>query len=338
MNDKKNDTPNKPNPDNDYASKTWDVLASAGIFSGTGIPVPPSVIKSLRKAADKFLIGATEFGMTYVDEATAKRKSINAGKQLVLDSAAKEVAKRVTSNDVLVERAFDVFAADLMGKQRNKEKVLEFAVAEINSTKSFHTSEEVIDEDWLSSFATLASAKSNSDVQQLLGKILAGEIRSPGSFSPLTLHILSTLTRDVARKFESFCNLTAIFDIEEKTPAAFFIHAAYPGFLQKGPPPEYGISYGDLLTLQNYGLLTQNLNAGVTPNTQYLEKDIEIGGTRLRLTSKTGIPISLTINGISPLSISGSELRTIISLNTPPSHLTVQINYLNSLGFNVATQ
>ncbi len=324
-------------PDAEYASKTWDVLASVGIAVKTGIPLPPSILKSLRNAADKLVRGATEYGMTYIDEAITKRKTIAAGRQLVLQSAAGVVAKKVTDDDKLLDRALDVFATDLIGKQQNKEKVLAVAVSELQGTKSFDVSEKVIDEDWLDAFSTVASQKSNADVQQLLGKILAGEIRQPGTFSPLTLHILSILTPEIARFFETFCNLSITWDPDQgPTRLAFLPHKPYPEYMYKGLP-EYGIGYSEFLILQNYGLLAQKLDASFGLGAPILEAIVEIGGTRLKLKSKTGIPINLNLTDVSPLSMSGSELRTIISLNVPPAHLQKQIEYLDSLGFNVTT-
>jgi hypothetical protein len=322
--------------DAQYASKVWDVLASVGIAVGTGIPLPPSIIKSLRKTADKFIHGATEYGMTFIEEATAKRKSIVIGKQLVLNTAAEAVAKKVTNDNNLMERAFDIFATDLIVKQQNKEKVLEIAVGELSNTKSFDISEDIIDDDWLGTFSTLASEKSNADVQQLLGKILAGEIRTPGSFSPLTLHILSTLTPRIAQSFEAVCNLSTLWNPDEPNNVAFVLNQPYPNYLHQGLP-EYGVSYGDILILQNYGLLTQKLDAGLALREPVLEAIVDIGGTQVKLKSNTGIPIYVSLQPLSPLSISGSELRQIISLKVPAEHLKQQIKYFNSIGFDATT-
>ena len=336
MSKKENANTATPTADAEYASKTWDVLASVGIAVGTGIPLPPSIIRSLRKSADKFIHGATEYGMTYIDEATAKRKTLVAGRQLVLHSAAEAAAKKVTNDEKLMERALDVFATDLIGKQRNRENVLAIAVSEINSSQGFDTSEDVIDEDWLGSFSDLAAQKSNADVQQLLGKILAGEIRHPGTFSPLTLQILSTLTPAIAKTFENFCNLciSVKFEGAEEVKHSFLCHKLYPEYSNKGIP-EFGISYGDLLTLQTYGLLTSKLDASYSVFLPVLEGVIEIGEKLLKFRSKTGNPTAMNFHPVTPLTISGFELRSIISLEVPPTHLSTQIEYVNQLGFDV---
>ena len=325
-----------PKNEAEYASKTWDVLASVGIAVGTGIPLPPSIMKSLRKAADKFIQGATEYGMTYIDAATAKRKNIEVGKQLVLHSVAEAAAKKVTTDENLMERALNVFTTDLIGKQQNKENVLAIAVEELKNSKISDDSVTTIDEDWLGSFSTLAAQKSNKDVQQLLGKILAGEIRNPGTFSPLTLQILSTLTPPIAKVFEKFCNLcmTIQLDGHQDVKHAFLCHQPYPEYNQKGVP-ELGIGYGDLLTLQTYGLLTTKLDASYTTFSPLLEANVELGGRNLKLISKTGNPKQIYFYPVTPLSISGYELRSIISLEVPADHFAAQLQYFDQCGFDV---
>jgi hypothetical protein len=59
-----------------------------------------------------------------------------------------------------------------------------------------------IDEDWLEQFRKLAASKSNSDIQAILGRVLAGEAQKPGTFSPMTLDIISKLDHYTAKNFE----------------------------------------------------------------------------------------------------------------------------------------
>lgn len=332
------DDPSKKisNPvDAEYASKTWDILASIGIITTTMVPVPPSMIKSLRKSIDRLITGATDLGMTYIEGAAARRKSQIEGKQIVASHVAGVVAERVTQDNSLMERAIETFAADLMVKQTNKEKVLALAVDELSAAKTFDDSGKIIDDDWLGEFATLASNKSNVDVQQLLGKILAGEIRNPGTFSPLTLHVLSTLTPEIAKQFEIYCNLCIELEPEKRGNNIVFIaHGPYPEFLNKGLP-EYNINFGGFMVLQSYGLLAQKLDVAYGIAEPILEVTMEIGEAKLRLKSKTGEPVRVYIPSIAPLSIPGCELRRIIALKVPPVHLQKQIEYLNGMGFDV---
>lgn len=321
-------------PDAEMASKITDVLASVGIFVTFSVPVPPSIVKSIRKATERIIGGVTDYGMTFLEDAISRRKSITNGRELVAHRAAENVAERIEGNAPLMDKALQIFAADFIPKQANKENILNLAMHELGSVKSLGNPAQIIDDDWLADFSEFAGRKSDKSVQLIFAKILAGEIQRPGSFSPLTLHILSTLTRDIAGTFERFCNLCVAWqpDTAER-PIAFLPHRPYPSFLEKGIE-EYDISYGDLLCLQNYGLLFHKFDVGISESA-ITETTIEIGERRYQLRSKTAMPVAVSIRPVAPLSIPGAELRKIISLEVPSDHLARQIEYFGSLGFDV---
>lgn len=315
------------------ASKIADVLASVGILATFSVPIPPSVVKSLRKATERMIGGLTDLGMTYVEDMVERRRAITAGRVLVTSKAAQQTADSLDSNQQVMDNALRSFASDFVSKQVNRESILRLTVQEFEQMHTMGDSDEEIDDDWLATYSELAGRKSNSEVQQIFAKILAGEIRKPGSFSPMTLHILSTLTPDVAKTFERFCNLCVVFEPDgDLTPAAFIPHAPFPDFLNEGIP-NHGVSYGDLLVLQQYSLLFSNLSAGIRNDLSH-QFEIELGGKRYRPTKiDTNSPLSIT--SIAPLSISGCELRKIISIQTPIDYIDKQLEYFSSLGIDM---
>jgi hypothetical protein len=121
---------------------------------------------------------------------------------------------------------------------------------------------------------------------------------------------------------------------EGNNKVSFLYHGSYSEYMLKGMP-EFNLGYGDILVLQNYGLLLANIDAIFFLSDPILESKVEIGGALLSLKSKNGTPIKVQIANVSPLSIAGHELRSIISLEVPPAHLQKQIEFLNVLGFEV---
>ena len=286
----------------EIASKTFDVIVSASFIAAL-IPVPPSAVKSVRKAFDRLICSGTDYMLTHIESATAKRKLQDEGRKTVLGEVAKAASLKASNDEDIVERAVENFTSELVAKQRNRDKIFKNAVNEIKETKFPYKPDTVIDDDWLGTFSTLTSQKSNEEVQRLLGKILAGEIRQPGTFSPLALHILSTLTPDVAKSFESICNLSFSWD-----NMSFINYAPYPDFLTNGLQ-QFGVHYGNLLEMQNYGLLFQNLQTGLSVPDPIHEKMIEIGGKQLQLKSKIEDGIKANFSSLTPLSLPGNELR-----------------------------
>lgn len=62
-----------------------------------------------------------------------------------------------------------------------------------------------VDDDWLNIFERHAEDASTERMQRLWGRVLAGEIRKPGSFAPRTLRFLSEFSQADAITFLSFC-------------------------------------------------------------------------------------------------------------------------------------
>lgn len=57
---------------------------------------------------------------------------------------------------------------------------------------------ETINDDWMNAFLRYAEDASSEQLQQLWGRVLAGEVRRPGSFSRRTLRFMADLDKDVA--------------------------------------------------------------------------------------------------------------------------------------------
>jgi hypothetical protein len=66
-----------------------------------------------------------------------------------------------------------------------------------------------ISDDLLNAFENEASQASSEQMQRLFGKILAGEIRRPGSFSIRTIKLLSQPDNSAALTFHRLCSLSA---------------------------------------------------------------------------------------------------------------------------------
>ena len=63
-----------------------------------------------------------------------------------------------------------------------------------------------IDDDWLNVFERYAEDATTERMQQLWGRVLAGEIRSPGKFAMRTLRFLSEFSQVDALSFSVFCD------------------------------------------------------------------------------------------------------------------------------------
>ena len=98
----------------------------------------------------------------------------------------------ITPNSPIEERAQIREAAQSIRKQNNLETVVLHASNELNDDSE--VSDEPVDDYWATRFFDMASDISGEDMQILWGKILAGEIKCPNSYSIRTLELLRSLT------------------------------------------------------------------------------------------------------------------------------------------------
>ncbi len=92
----------------------------------------------------------------------------------------------------------------LLREKENIKKIADFAYTELENDKSKIESE--LDEDWTNTFFDKGKKMSNPDIQFLFGKILAGEIRHPGTYSKRLINTLSNLSQKEAMLFNFISN------------------------------------------------------------------------------------------------------------------------------------
>lgn len=85
-------------------------------------------------------------------------------------------------------------------RQKNIEKVVGVAAQSIKEESN--VSEEPVNPDWATRFFDIAQDISDEAMQDLWGRILAGEVKQPNSYSLRTLEALRNITREEAELFE----------------------------------------------------------------------------------------------------------------------------------------
>lgn len=90
--------------------------------------------------------------------------------------------------------------AESIRQEENLENVIEIAENEIQSVEE--VSPDSVEEDWITRFFNIVKDVSAEEMQFLWGKILAGEIAKPNSFSLRTLETIRNISPDEAKLFE----------------------------------------------------------------------------------------------------------------------------------------
>jgi len=132
-------------------------------------------------------------------------------------------------------------------RQKNIENITQKAAEQLEGEKS--VSDEPVDEDWTTRFFDYAEDISNEEMQELWGRILAGEVKRPKSYSLRTLDILRNLSKNEAEVFMKFARLAI-----HSGGAFFILNFQNEKLLEE----KYKLRFNDRLLLEELGFITAN--------------------------------------------------------------------------------
>lgn len=252
---------------------------------------------------NKRMADAKAYEIQQVGKALAENSDI----PIVYDKGS--ITMDTTDFDALIKRTQSRLAYQELRKQTNIESVLSNAYNHLENEPP--VTDDPIDPDWLIRFFNSVEDISNQQMQYLWGKILAGEIKHPNSFSMRTLNVLKNLTQSEA---ELFMRISPYIFVcpgnEQKNIFDYFIPTT--NTFGENELSKYQIPYSDILTLSEAGIINHSANIIISMHLEPEETD-SIIGTQGRIECYNGSesPIDLT-HGAYVLTESGKELFSII--------------------------
>lgn len=210
----------------------------------------PSLIGSLSNLDLTKLIGgeaAASLGRLIGSRFDKRAAPIQADVQAIRDEAearslfsravTEAAAERAKADPALVDRAFNYLADRTFREQVNREGVARVTAQSLLEAPATSDARQP-DQDWMNRFEELASRASSHELQELFGRILAGEIRQRARFSLATLQFASVLDQETALVIKKVCTLIV--------GGQYFVAGHLRGFL----------SAEELLLLEEIGFLT----------------------------------------------------------------------------------
>lgn len=286
-----------------------DILATID-----GIPLPPEIKKNLWKSIGRLITGAVDVPVAYLEAKVQQIKSESNALALVTKYAAESAAKEFGQDKFLIDRTVNHFGSKLLREQINRERTIELAVEDLKINPPNEDSKKEIDDDWLEMFSRISETKSNEDVQLFLSKILSGEIRNPGTFSPKTIQTLSLLDQNTAKIFQDFCNIS--FEIPQIGDAMVCVMTEPFGSAGNNALSPVGLSYTQLTQLQDSGLIQYELNAWRQFPSVLFQFPFTLGNKTFRFNVKdetTKEPTKVTIINFTKV---GLEMRRVIHFSS----------------------
>lgn len=191
-----------------------------------------------------------------------------------------------------------------MKKQQNIESVISKAYNQLKNTED--VSEEPVDLDWINEFFDNVANVSNDDMQFFWGKLLAGEVLKPKSFSLRTLATLKNLTNYEAELFTKIAPyILGNKPYPDNDYISYFL-LSNPDLLNRN-----NIPFGCIIRLSDAGLINLAGNAMVGFNMEP-EQSTRLIGHNKSILIKNGTNQKVTLNySAYPLTEAGAELLPI---------------------------
>lgn len=202
-----------------------------------------AIVKVEGKVLEKFLdVISNGIGTLYRPRAIRKEADAKAYAIRTIANAKNEA---IAEGHLMEAETLSRINERLVGKekerQNNIDEVVEAAAEDLQKEKV--VSDEPVNKDWSTRFFNIVQDVSDSDMKQLWAKVLAGEVKSPCSYSLRTLELLRNLSKQEAELFLKVSQLV----LKERE---YFIFKTANNDLSK-----FGISYLDIAKLIEIGLI-----------------------------------------------------------------------------------
>ena len=192
---------------------------AADLLLDSTIPAP--IRKNAFKAFNQLCTAAIEWPVAYFEGKAAEERAKSEGRIKIREEITAQIVQQVKVPQEYARRAGNKFAEKIIREQINLDKISAIAADELNKAESASSTnqgadsgeEKTINDDFLNSFEEEARQKSTEEMQLLFGRILAGEIRKPESYSIRTVKILGQLDQNAAILFKKLCSVCVVLEI-----------------------------------------------------------------------------------------------------------------------------
>ncbi len=203
-------------------------------------------------------------------------------------------------------------------KQLNLERVTQSAADNLVNEES--VSADPVEDEWATRFFDYAEDISNVEMQNLWGKILAGEIKKPKSYSLRALDLLRNLSTEEAEVFIKYASHAI-----RSGPSTFVLNFTDENILQE----KFKFNFSDRLLLEELGLLAANdLSFTISKTEASADKVVFIVGNTIIVQEKIANMPEQQLRVLVFTKI-GQELLQLVSIDPPIDYLQLLANKLD---------
>jgi hypothetical protein len=225
----------------------------------TGIPAP--FRKNAIKAFTQLFTTGLEYPKTVIRGKIAEKQAESQARVKLIKTSATRIAKQMQIPSAYAQAAATKFAHKIIRERVNIDQIVQIAAEELQSQPINEAASEAasISDDWLNAFENEAAQMSSEQMRRLFGKILAGEIRRPESYSIKTIKLVAQVDNRAAEFFQTLCSLSVSLRVHNILWDTRVVSIS--GNAAQSSLFSYGLNFDALNILNEYGLIIADYNS-----------------------------------------------------------------------------
>ena len=265
-------------PAEDAGTDATELGVNTAVEAIAGVSLPEPVRQNALKALGRLCSAIVEIPSAYLEGFADERRAVTEARKKLIETTATQIASRMEVDEEYARVAFRKYGQKIIREQVNLDLISEEAARQLKDTDNAHISGEVgqIDDDWLNHFEKEACQRSTEDMQLLFGKILAGEIRRPSSFSIKAVKIMGEIDTVAANLFKRLCSMCIVMRIPNTNQIFDARVVSLSGNAENNALQEYGFSFNELNILHEYGLIISDYNSWIKGTVSAVGKDNDV--------------------------------------------------------------
>jgi hypothetical protein len=178
---------------------TEDIQANSVSISGelTQTGVKASIMSRAVSAWDRLWGAKADKRRAPIDADIAETTALSAARVKMIDALGDMGVDRLKNDPEFAAGAMENFLPSLLRRQENKDAVLELAAEDLKQNpgteQEAQAGPEKLNEAFLNRFERYAEDATDDEVRERWAKVLASEIRQPGTFSGKVLRVIDEL-------------------------------------------------------------------------------------------------------------------------------------------------
>jgi hypothetical protein len=285
-----------------------------------------------------------EYPVALIEGAVEVKRAESRARVQLIDASAKQIAEQLRVDPEYARVAARKFAQKIVRERVNIDQITQIAAEELRSEPNAEAAPKEheatpISEDWLNVFESEAAHMSSEEMQRLFGKILAGEIRKPATYSIKTIKLMAQLDNRAASLFRLLCSCSISLRTPDRDSHVIDARVVSMGNAAANSLQAYGLSFDALNILQEYGLIISDYNSYMDyrPAVAY-ENRVGFPATYQNAwwafapKAPRSNDEQLKIHGVA-LSRSGKELLPIVDIEPNDKYTMAMQTFLDGQGF-----